>query len=1090
MFAHVYCIINSIKKYWLLSLALLAPWMCKAQDYTGDTLLNVLRSELDYYKEKLSKREVPAYFLSFRTEDFFYQRVESEFGLGSYSESHTRLFYPQVRVGDSQCDNYMYVAQSRGSKCALPFNCSSIPAVKEMVWKCVTDNYQKAVDTYTKMKADSKNTSSPLDSIPSFTTVPASCYYEEPFTLGDVRFDRDRWQAYADAASCEFKQYKELSEGNVRLISEVSRNLILNTEGTVVAQNRIAYRLMVTASAKADDDTDCRIMEDCFAYSLDEIPSQDSLKQMVHSVARRAIALSQAPVADPYTGPALIAGASSGVFFHEVLGHRLEGNRSTTVNAEINSMVGRRILPTSFQIYCDPTLNDYNNLSLNGHYLYDDEGTKAQRVDCVRDGVLQQLLMSRTPVMGFSGTNGHARAEQGKDPNPRQSNLVVESSDYHSEAQLRQMLISELKRQKLEYGYLFATASNGYTYMSGRSNINSFNVNPVEVYRVFADGRPDQLVRGVSLIGTPLAMFSNIQAAGGHMERFIGYCGSQSGQVPVAAVAPMLYVAQVETQGKKSTTVSKMEEFDTPDVTIVAPQSDTDIVFQAMQDEMRHVEQQLTNRKKDAPLLIDYTLRRESSSHFSSTLGSCYEVSADRQNNHLTVWVEMGDSLRSTGRSYEFDNLPQTMEYADLRAKLRKGSAYAYQGAVSRWAEYQQKLKKITIPEAEDTIPDFVHLPAVEAVASSSWSHRAKPEQLKALANRLSALFCDYPDLYRTWVYVKQVCTDHYRFTSEGLKILLPETYLNVEVHASVRITKGTYSSASHTIRVYDLAHLDMEDAECQVRQFADALLLRAKAESQEDFYVGPVMYEDVHVVNMFGWNPLRSLVHPQRSVQRNIFENKQMFLDKRLFSDMLTISQFNDSIVEGQRMVGYRHTDATGIAPKPVTIVDKGFFRHMLSGRRPVRGCMTSTGNENFGRSWKGDISINFAFNGLYRIKFSRTMPHSQLRKQLLRLARKAGNSYAYIIRYGQVVRVDVESNAETFVSVKNVPLLTRSEQRNVVAASHENNVLNVEGDSFGYNRGAGWVAPKAVLVDNVELTLNASTGISSDASLFELRH
>lgn len=86
--------------------------------------------------------------------------------------------------------------------------------------------------------------------------------------------------------------------------------------------------------------------------------------------------------------------------------------------------------------------------------------------------------------------------------------------------------------------------------MTGRNSPNAFNVTPLEVYRVYVDGRDDELVRGVDLIGTPLSMFSNIICAGGETESFVGSCGSISGYVPVSAISPAILVNKVELQMK------------------------------------------------------------------------------------------------------------------------------------------------------------------------------------------------------------------------------------------------------------------------------------------------------------------------------------------------------------------------------------------------------------------------------------------------------------------------------------------------------------------------------------------------------------
>ena len=263
------------------------------------------------------------------------------------------------------------------------------------------------------------------------------------------------------------------------------------------------------------------------------MPTPTELEDKVRGLAIRAEALGKAPMAEAYTGPAILSGKASAVFFHEVLGHRLEGKRRESVNNEISGMLNQRILPASFQLYLDPTLTTYQGKALSGHYLYDDEGVKGQRVNCVKDGYLRQYLMSRTPVKEFAGSNGHGRASNDRDPNPRQSNFIVETTEPYSETQLRNLLIEELKRQGKEYGYYFRTVKGGFTTRGKANAINAFNVSPIEVYRVFADGRDDQLVRGVSLIGTPLVhVLADQGGRRRESELFTGFCGSESGSIP------------------------------------------------------------------------------------------------------------------------------------------------------------------------------------------------------------------------------------------------------------------------------------------------------------------------------------------------------------------------------------------------------------------------------------------------------------------------------------------------------------------------------------------------------------------------------
>ena len=174
---------------------------------------------------------------------------------------------------------------------------------------------------------------------------------------------------------------------------------------------------------------------------------------------------------------------------------------------------------------------------------------KAEKVVTIQDGILKDFLMSRTPADRFPRSNGHARSQPGVKPVSRQSNLIVESKNMIQEDKLRQMLIDECKKQNKPFGLLFTEIAGGYT-STGRSSPNAFNVTPLAVYRIYTDGRPDEIVRGVDLIGTPLTVFSKIAATGSKPEVFNGTCGAESGSVPVSAVSPSILVSEIEVQKK------------------------------------------------------------------------------------------------------------------------------------------------------------------------------------------------------------------------------------------------------------------------------------------------------------------------------------------------------------------------------------------------------------------------------------------------------------------------------------------------------------------------------------------------------------
>jgi len=261
------------------------------------------------------------------------------------------------------------------------------------------------------------------------------------------------------------------------------------------------------------------------------------------------LALRNAAVLDPYTGPALLAPKAAGVLFHEAVGHRLEGERQNDDKdgRTFKNQVGKQIIPSFLSIEDDPTRARWGDKSLNGHYQFDDQGVRAQRALLVEDGVLRNFLLSRAPVPGFNRSNGHGRAAAGRDPIARMANLIVRSSRTRPLPELKQMLIEEARRQGKPFGLLIRDVTGGNTDTSGYA-YQAFKGQPRLVYAVDAKTGEERLVRGVEVVGTPLTSINKIVATGDEQRIFNGYCGAESGFVPVSTVAPAVLVQEIELQ--------------------------------------------------------------------------------------------------------------------------------------------------------------------------------------------------------------------------------------------------------------------------------------------------------------------------------------------------------------------------------------------------------------------------------------------------------------------------------------------------------------------------------------------------------------
>ncbi len=393
------------------------------------------------------------------------------------------------------------------------------------------------------VKVEREDTSDDFSAAPvvAGTSVPAP-----------VQLDEAAWKALVIEASRVWLSHPEVYDSAVQITVTEDRRWLLDSAGTRVADGRNQLRVATWGTTVAPDGMELQVYDYVDVASVAGLPDRAAVLAMAERAAKQLVALRSAPLIEPYAGPAILRGRAAGVFFHEIFGHRVEGHRQKDEDEgqTFTRRVGQPILPDFLSVYDDPTLASLGGVDLNGHYRWDDEGVTAERVPLVERGVLRSFLLSRAPIEGFGRSNGHGRRQPGNAPVARQGNLMVEASRTVSYDALRAMLIAEVKKQGKPFGLVFDDISGGFTF-TGRSSANSFVVQPVTVWRVYPDGRPDELVRGVDLIGTPLTTFARIVAAADDRDVFNGSCGAESGWVPVSASAPSLLVSEIEVQRRE-----------------------------------------------------------------------------------------------------------------------------------------------------------------------------------------------------------------------------------------------------------------------------------------------------------------------------------------------------------------------------------------------------------------------------------------------------------------------------------------------------------------------------------------------------------
>ncbi len=518
-------------------------------------LLQAMKKEVDRSFAALHDAdEIPMYYLSYRVTDLSKQTMTATYGAISDEESeHERILDIDCRVGSHQLDN---THEIRGdfdygmmfqSPTRLPLNDDEL-ALRTIMWKNTDEAYKNALEQYTKVKTNQQVLVEKEDMSDDFSDEEPHVFVGE---IRSVQFDPEPWRDKLRVWSALFKEYPLVQHSRVSLSVTNDNRYFVDSDGAMIRTGQSYVRLSVSCSAVADDGMDLSRYDGFDAREMEGLPEDEAVVATIHRLVDELESLLSAPIAEPYSGPAILVNRASGVFFHEIFGHRIEGHRqkSEYEGQTFAGKVGEQILPDFISVYDDATLMKFHDTFLRGYYLYDDEGVAAQKVTVVDKGTLKNFLMSRSPIKNFPHSNGHGRAEAGGKVVARQGNLMILSDKEYPFDSLLAMMVAECRRQGKPYGLIFNDISGGFT-QTGRSGPQSFKVIPLLVYRYYADGRPMEPIRGVDIVGTPLSSFEKIIATGDDYGVFDGTCGAESGWVPVSAVSPSILVSQLEVEKK------------------------------------------------------------------------------------------------------------------------------------------------------------------------------------------------------------------------------------------------------------------------------------------------------------------------------------------------------------------------------------------------------------------------------------------------------------------------------------------------------------------------------------------------------------
>lgn len=1027
-----------MKKLFIIIMSLCSFIGAKSQNTAKeDKLLQIMKNEVKRNMQQLQKEKIPVYLLSYRIEEIQEQSMSADFGaLSDTGKTWKRNLTIQVRVGDKEMDNfqekrkpdYSEESFSIGLSVQVSLNNDS-KSIQQTLWRETEKAYRAAVKKYEHIKTSKSLLVDKEDKSPDYSDAEAVQYYEKPLVFSALNFNVKQWEEKVKAYSALFIEEKKLLKGSAGVNVLLERKYYVNSEGTAIVQNHTAARLYVNAQTQADDGMELPMYKSYFDHLPSGLPDDSTVINDIQIIIQKLMAMRSAPIVDAFNGPAILSKEAAGVFFHEIFGHRVEGYRLKKESdaQTYKKKVNEEILHPDISVIFDPTIKEYKGNPLNGSYQYDDEGVKGEKVVVVERGVLKNFLMTRTPIEGFPKSNGHARASSNNQPVSRQSNLIVETRHPYTDKELREMLIQEAKKQGKSYGYRFEQVRGGFT-LTGRYLPNSFNVTPIEVYRVYVDGRPDEMVRGVDLVGTPLAMFSQVEALGDTPGNFAGTCGAESGWIQAGCCSPSLFVKRIETQRKeKNQDIAPLLDRPYQQQGNIQTNDFSTIAFKAMEDEMKR-SMELHLDSFQAPYYISYLISDAKEMFVDCSLGGIIESRQTPTRNQSTA-VLVGDMLRNNLNYSNSDmdvfsswdyNASVSIEndYNAIRNSLWRTTDEQYKKAVQTLESKKTAIQQQNLPEEEKNLADFSSVPVITKMIEKP-KEVISLSEVENLAKELSLLFEKYPQFINSNVNINVFQADALYLNSEGLKYKQPVSLVKISASASVRADDGEVLEDKLIIYANTLKELiNKETIKVQINEMASMLDALSKAPVVNDIYKGPVMFDGDAVgfiISRSFFGNTQGLIAKRKNIVSvsssfDIFalfgggnekENKyEMQIGKQIIDKNISLTAIDKTDkFENQSLIGAYEIDAEGVMVEDrLPLIVDGTLKTLLNNRIPTQKISQSNGHKRFNIQYNS-LSFNTG-PGVVEMTSKKTTDVNKMKKQLLALAKKKDLEYAYIIR------------------------------------------------------------------------------------------
>ncbi len=514
-----------------------------------------VRAELKRSLKELNKPGRPrTYYLGYLFRNIRTEKIFAR--LGGISEHTIRsqnTLFCDLRVGSYRYDNVMSGGLNDNSDKAEAVDYINMPAeldedaFKYAMWKLTDARFREASDQYFEKKSRAVHYVDENRRLPSRLRQNA---VRDFHVRSFAKVDSDHWKQILRKAGQLTKKFTHIKNSYFELVIQHRQWLLVNSEGSEIFQQQAILELRGYFWLLSPRGEGITQEINLVAGDPADLPGEADFLGKVRERIEYILRLDRAEALSSYSGPVLLEAQPAGLFFHEVIGHRLEGSRllSTDDGGTFRDMRGKAIAPDFVTIVDDPTIREFDGRRLIGHFLCDDEGSRSRRAVLVENGVLKSFLTGASPIPGQRELNGHARCQQYERPISRMGNLIVSTTNPVPRAELRARFLAEIRKQKKEYGICVKECVGGETD-TGSYDFQAFKGEILVATKVFPDGR-EEPIRGVDFVGTPLSALEAVDCMADDAMLDNSFCGAESGIIPVSTIAPSMLLRSLELQGR------------------------------------------------------------------------------------------------------------------------------------------------------------------------------------------------------------------------------------------------------------------------------------------------------------------------------------------------------------------------------------------------------------------------------------------------------------------------------------------------------------------------------------------------------------